>query len=327
MTKELQLTDHPGSTHCCQNFQFAQDSLQVTMQTTQLPPLRHLLALLLVSGALYPCALSYAAVHATAEAALPAPEILLAQKYSDKFDLTQYLVSEKLDGVRALWDGQQLRFRSGRLIHAPAWFTAQFPKHAMDGELWMGRHQFEHLSAAVRKLEPLDVEWKNISYQLYELPGGAGSFQDRIHALQASVAQTGVAWLQVLPQLAINDKPALTKRLGEIVSQGGEGLMLHRSDALWQTGRSDVLLKLKPQNDAEAIVIAHEAGHGKYQGMLGALMVKTPDGRHFRLGSGFSDEQRRNPPAIGSTVTYRYRDLTSTGLPKFASFFRIREIE
>jgi DNA ligase-1 len=296
------------------------------MQTTQLPPLRHLLALLFISGALYPCALSHAAIHATPEVE-QAPAILLAQKYSDKFDPAQYLVSEKLDGVRALWDGQQLRFRSGRKISAPAWFTAQFPKHAMDGELWMGRHQFERLSAAVRKLEPLDVEWKNISYQLYELPGGAGTFQDRIRALQASVAQTGLAWLQVLSQRRINDKAALDLRLGEIVSQGGEGLMLHRIDALWQTGRSDVLLKLKPQNDAEAIVIAHEAGRGKYLGMLGAVTVQTPDGRRFRLGTGFSDEQRRNPPAIGSTVTYRYRDLTSTSLPKFASFFRLREID
>jgi len=104
-------------------------------------------------------------------------------------------------------------------------------------------------------------------------------------------------------------------------------LMLHRADALWQTGCSDMLLKLKPQQDAEALVVAHEAGHGKYQGMLGAIVVMTPQGQRFRLGTGFSDAQRRHPPAIGSTVTYRYRDLTATGLPKFASFLRIRESE
>jgi DNA ligase-1 len=87
------------------------------------------------------------------------------------------------------------------------------------------------------------------------------------------------------------------------------------------------LLKLKPQLDAEATVVAHEAGQGKYRGVLGALVVMTPEGRQFRLGTGFTDAMRRHPPAIGSTVTYRYRDLTSTGLPKFASFWRVRESE
>lgn len=298
------------------------------MKSIQLPPLRRLLSLLFLSGVLQPYAPAYSAAPAIADADLVAPPLLLAQNYSDRYDLAHYLVSEKLDGVRALWDGKNLRFRSGKLIHAPAWFTAQFPAHALDGELWMGRHSFERLSAAVRRQEPLDAEWKNITYQLYELPGGEGSFSERILALQASVAQaTTPPWLQVLQQVPVSDKTALTLKLDQIVRDGGEGLMLHRADAVWQTGRSDVLLKLKQQQDAEARVVAHEAGQGKYQGMLGAIVVMTPQGQRFRLGTGFSDAQRRNPPAIGSMVTYRYRDLTSTGLPKFASFLRVREGE
>ena len=138
------------------------------MTPISLPPLRRLLALLLLSGALQPYALSFAAAPATSAAPPEVPQLLLAQNYSNKFDPVNYLVSEKLDGVRALWDGKNLRFRSGRMIHAPAWFTAAFPAHALDGELWMGRRSFERLSAAVRRQEPLDAEWKNISYQLYE---------------------------------------------------------------------------------------------------------------------------------------------------------------
>lgn len=293
----------------------------------QFPPLRRLLALLILSGALQPYVTTLAVEHAVLSSTPDAPALLLAQNYSNKFDPANYLVSEKLDGVRAVWDGAQLRFRSGRIIHAPAWFTAGFPTHPLDGELWMGRQSFEKLSAAVRRQDAQDNEWKNISYQLYELPGGEGNFAARIQSLETSVAQLGVPWLHLVPQSRVTDKVALRLMLDKIVHAGGEGLMLHRLDAQWQTGRSDVLLKLKPQLDAEAEVVAHEPGQGKYQGMLGALVVVTADGQRFRLGTGLSDEQRRKPPKVGTTITYRYRDLTSTGLPKFASFLRVREIE
>lgn len=297
------------------------------MKPVQLPPLRRLLILMLMSGIMQAYAPAYATERPTAAVDLMVPPILLAQNYSERSDLADYLVSEKLDGVRALWDGKNLQFRSGRLIHAPAWFTAQLPSHPLDGELWMGRHQFDRLSAAVRRQEPRDAEWQAVTYQLYELPGGAGSFRERIELLQASVKHAALPWLQVVQQVRVTDNAALKLKLDQVVRGGGEGLVLHRADAVWQTGRSDVLLKLKPQLDAEAVVVAHEAGKGKYHGMLGAIIVMTPDGQRFRLGTGFSDEQRRNPPAFGSTVTYRYRDLTSTGLPKFASFLRIRESE
>ncbi|MGN6388600.1 MAG: DNA ligase [Burkholderiaceae bacterium] len=298
----------------------------IQLPPLRLPPLRRLLALLVVSGMLQPWTPAQAAAHAPVDAG-HAPPVLLAQPYSDKYDLADYLVSEKLDGVRAVWDGETLRFRSGRRIHAPDWFTARLPRHALDGELWMGRHRFDVLSAAVRRQEPVDAEWRQITYQLYELPGGEGRFDERLAALRASVAQAGAPWLQVVAQERVPDRAALQRKLDAVVRAGGEGLMLHRADAAWQTGRSDVLLKLKPQRDAEAVVVEHEPGQGKYRGMLGALVVMTPDGRRFRLGTGFSDEERRHPPAIGSTVTYRYRDVTSTGLPKFASFLRVRGSE
>ncbi|MES2933742.1 MAG: DNA ligase [Pseudomonadota bacterium] len=288
-------------------------------------PYRHLVALLLLSGILQPLGLTASA--STTLPTLSAPQLLLAQNYSDSIDPQAYLVSEKLDGVRAAWDGKVLRFRSGRLIHAPAWFTAGFPAHALDGELWIERRGFDKLSAAVRRLQAVDQEWKTITYQVYELPGAAGTFSTRVAALQAAVAQANVPWLQSLAQRAVADRQALDQQLKQVVSDGGEGLMLHKAEALWQTGRSDVLLKLKPQHDAEAKVIGHIAGRGKYRGMLGALLVETADGQRFRLGTGLSDAERQAPPAIGSVITYRYRDRTATGLPKFASFLRLRDSE
>jgi DNA ligase-1 len=83
---------------------------------------------------------------------------------------------------------------------------------------------------------------------------------------------------------------------------------------------------MKPWHDAEAIVIAHQPGKGKYSGMLGALRVRTSAGVEFMLGTGLSDSDRRNPPPIGSVVTFRYRELTNRGQPRFASFLRVREI-
>lgn len=257
-------------------------------------------------------------------AAAEAPAILLAEVYRNQVDVSRYLVSEKLDGVRAIWDGESLRFRSGRAIKAPQWFIAGLPKQALDGELWLGRGSFERLSGIVRREQPDDAEWRSVRYMIFELPGVPGSFRERVTAIRELVRQADVPWLQEIEQFQAVDRSSLQERLDQVVQAGGEGLMLHRADAAYETGRSDTLLKLKPWDDAEAEVIGHLPGKGKYVGMLGALRVRTADGREFSLGTGFTDEQRRNPPAISSTVTYRYRDLTRHGLPRFASFMRLR---
>jgi DNA ligase-1 len=256
-----------------------------------------------------------------------APEILLAHNYVAGIDPAAYSVSEKLDGVRAIWDGKVLRFRSGKIINAPAWFTAHFPNQPLDGELWIGRHNFDQVSAAARRQVPLDKEWQGITYQIYELPNGFGSFEARLAVLKILVEQAKTPWLQVVRQFNVADEKALQATLQKYVQFGAEGLMLHRKDAVWQTGRSDALLKLKTFLDAEAKVIAYEPGQGKYQGMVGALLVEMPDGKHFSLGTGFSNAQRRSPPELGSLVTYRYQDLTPQGIPKFAHFLRVREEE
>ncbi|MDO9227535.1 MAG: DNA ligase [Pseudomonadota bacterium] len=253
------------------------------------------------------------------------PTLAHAETYRAGIDPTGYWVSEKLDGVRAVWDGEQLHFRSGRLIAAPSWFTQRFPARALDGELWMGRGQFERLSGVVRCETPDDAEWRQVRYMLFELPGAEGDFSERVTAMREIAAQAGLPWLQAVDQVRFADQAALQRRFDEVVKGGGEGLMLHRADAPYRAGRSDDLLKLKPWDDAEAVVVAHLPGKGKYAGKLGALLVELPDGRRLRIGSGFSDVQRTDPPAVGATITYRYRGLTATGLPRFATFLRARE--
>jgi len=253
-----------------------------------------------------------------------APDVLLAQIYQSDTNVQQFLVSEKFDGVRAIWDGKVLRTRAGNVINAPAWFVKDFPATPMDGELWLARAKFDALSGAVRKDVPIDEEWRGISYLIFELPNAEGTFEARAKRIVDIVSQANIPHLKAVAQFRVKNEAELKARLKKVVANGGEGLMLHRADALYITGRSDALLKLKPLFDAEATVVAHTAGRGKYKGKLGALVVETPEGLRFKLGTGFSDAQRENPPKIGSLVTYTYRDKTPKGKPKFASFLRER---
>ncbi len=255
--------------------------------------------------------------------ATQAAEPLLARNAPKGIDPTGYLVSEKHDGVRALWDGKQLRFRSGRLVAAPAWFTAKLPTTALDGELWLARGQFDALSGIVRKTVPVDAEWQRVQYMVFELPQGKGRFEERAEQLYDIVKAAAWPQLHAVTQMRISTPAALQAKLKATVDFGGEGLMLHLASAPVTTGRSDVLLKLKRTQDAEAIVVAHVPGKGKYTNQLGALEVKTADGQQFKLGTGLTDAQRQNPPAIGSIITYTYRDLTPQGVPRFASFLRV----
>jgi len=247
---------------------------------------------------------------------------LLAKVYKQE-NVSEWWVSEKLDGVRAIWNGEKLHFRSGKLISAPDWFTENFPEQLMDGELWMGRGTFEKLSGIVRKIQPNHNDWRQVRYMLFELPEHPGTFTRRVRKMVKLTETLKISWLHPIPQIRLNSEDALLNMLDEIVTKGGEGLMLHRSDSLYHSGRSDDLLKLKPWQDAEATVVEILPGKGKFNGMMGSLLVTDESGRRFRIGTGFSNKERKNPPAVGTVITYKFTGTTKKGLPKFASFLRI----
>jgi len=230
-------------------------------------------------------------------------------------------VSEKYDGVRALWDGRVLRHRSGRGVSAPPSFIASLPAVSLDGELWLGRGRFDALSARVRRAEPDERDWSDVRYMVFDTPVSGVPFAARLARLAALMPNLP-ARVEVAPQWRVADRLELEQALARTIAVGGEGLMLHVADAAHAPGRSDALLKLKPHLDAEAVVVGHRAGSGKYRGLVGALQVETAQGRRFFIGSGLGDAMRRDPPAIGTTITYRYRELTSTGLPRFATYLR-----
>jgi DNA ligase-1 len=247
----------------------------------------------------------------------------LAKSYQDDIELGHYWVSEKLDGVRAYWNGVQLLTRQGNIIHAPDDFISQLPAEPLDGELWLGRGQFEQTVAIVRKHQADPQQWQRIRYMVFDLPASPLAFEQRLSRLQQLLADPHAA-VQLIPQRQYRSQAALQQALQEVLKLGGEGLMLHRSDSLYRPGRHHDLLKLKPVADAEAVVLGYRPGKGKYLGLMGSVLVKDQQGQQFYIGSGFSDQQRKTPPAIGSVVSFRHNGFTANGIPRHARFLRLR---
>ena len=254
-----------------------------------------------------------------------APSVLLANVYeADKVNVSEYLVSEKYDGIRAIWTGSQLVTRNGNPIYAPKWFTDPLPGVWLDGELWTKRQDFANLSGIVRKVTPVESEWQTVSYMIFDMPDATKPFSQRFENYARLVSQLNSEHIKAVEQKHFNENTQLSLFMDELIAQGAEGVMLHLASAKHSAGRSDALLKLKPYLDAEAVVVGYIAGKGKYKNMLGALKVRNSDGLEFKIGSGFTDQQRTSPPAIGSTITYKYHGFTKNGLPRFASFLHER---
>lgn len=258
------------------------------------------------------------------------PPLILPNLYHPGVGLQGYWVSEKYDGVRGYWDGEKLLTRGGQRIHAPAWFTAGWPTTPLDGELWAGRGRFSQAVSTVRQQTPVDAAWRNIRFMVFDLPAETDKFTERLQTLSGLLSRMAVPWVQPVAQTKVPSDVALQTLLHQTVKLGGEGLMLHHGSSLYKGQRSDDLLKVKTFEDSEARVIAHITGKGKYAGQMGALLVELPaegnkPAKRFKLGTGFTDAQRQNPPALGTLVTYRFRGLNDSGVPRFASFMRVRE--
>jgi DNA ligase-1 len=255
------------------------------------------------------------------------PELTLANVYQKGMPLDGYWVSEKLDGVRAYWTGERFLSRGGHEYRAPGWFTRGFPARPLDGELWMGRGRFAELSGAVRQVVPDDNDWRRIRFMVFDLPDKEATFDQRLARLRVLIQEVESPYMALVDQQRASTHEKLMQRLDKIVDGGAEGLMLKLGSSHYRSGRSDDLLKVKQYQDAEAVVVHHLPGKGKYEGLMGSLLVELDDGRRFRIGTGFSDSERASPPRPGTTIAFKHYGLTATGLPRFASFLRIRNDE
>lgn len=251
------------------------------------------------------------------------PKLLLLKNLGEQEDVSGWLMSEKLDGVRAYWDGKHLVSKGGKPIHAPEWFVRKLPPFALDGELWTKRQDFENIVSIVRQKKP-DSRWHQIQYCIFEVPNQPGHLRQRLKVLLDYLAITQVPWLNVIPQEEVNSRGALYARLDSLIAAGAEGLVLRKPDVNYQVGRSSDALKVKSFQDDECVVLGYEPGQGKYRDQVGSLRCRTSSGLVIKLGSGLTDALRKVPPEIGALVTYKFYGVTRNGKPRFPVFVRVR---
>ena len=264
---------------------------------------------------------------APAGAKATAPPVLLAHVFAEiqpPIDPTGWWLSEKLDGVRAWWDGTGFVSRLGNTYHAPSWFTAGLPDFPLDGELWLGRKQFQRCVSIVRRQDQSEL-WQEIRFVVFDAPALDAPFEERLAHCRRWHEQSTPAYASVHPHRPCNGSTDLQAELQRIEALGGEGLMLRQPGSRYVAGRSASLLKVKSFRDAEARMIGYTKGAGRHAGRLGALEVELPNGTRFAVGTGLSDAERREPPAIGTLITFRYQELSDDGVPRFPSFVALRE--
>ena len=250
---------------------------------------------------------------------------MLAHRWDEKTDPTGWYMSEKLDGVRAIWTGEQLQTRTGKKLHAPAWFIKDLPATPLDGELTLGRGQFQQTVGIVRQH---NGDWTNIQYHIFDVIDFEKTYSEREGILINDIFPSELEHCRLTTQmLCRNGTRELYDFLQSLENRGAEGIMLRNPDSLYQQKRSRDLLKVKSHKSAEATVIGYTDGKGKHTGVIGALQCKDDNGKSFKLGTGLSDAERQNPPAIGERVTYQYFELTQAGAPRFPVYITTRNYE
>lgn len=251
------------------------------------------------------------------------PELMLLQEWVGQ-DVSGWLMSEKMDGVRAYWDGKKLISRGGIELSPPAWFTEGFPLFPVDGELWSKRGDFENIISIVKKKEPHDG-WKNIAFYAFDVPHENGGLIQRLVKLEYYLKLNQADYLKIAKQITCKNEEHLKSFLMEVEKGGGEGVVVRHPDSKYLSKRDPNSLKVKNFHDAECEVVEHHKGEGKYKNSFGSLTCRNDEGILFDIGSGFNENERKNPPSIGSKITYKFQEITKGSKPRFPVYMRIKE--
>ncbi len=252
-----------------------------------------------------------------------APPLLLSHTWENDLDLTGWWMSEKLDGVRAYWDGKQFLSRLGNVYHAPEWFLEGLPDTPLDGELWGGRKKFQRTVSIARRQDKSEM-WRELAFLVFDAPKMDAPFEERLEHVRRHMRERLPRHAQHHEHARCDGTDHLRAELARVEALGGEGLMLRQPGSAYEVGRSSTLLKVKSFRDADARVLRHLPGEGRHKGRLGALFVELADGTQFSVGTGFSDAERGDPPPVGSVITFRYQELSDGGVPRFPSYVGVR---
>lgn len=248
-------------------------------------------------------------------------EVQKPKVYNGDENIENWLMSEKLDGIRGYWNGKELLTRKGKKIYAPKWFIKDFPSFELDGELWTKRADFENIQNIVMDKKPSN-EWKQITYNIFEVPNTNGDFIKRLEKAKNWIKNKNIKHVKVIEQIKIKDKEHLNEFLNKIIKNKGEGVIVKNPNKNYHTGRSSHILKVKRSQNLEGEIIGINISNKT--AILKSLELKLENGVIFNLGTGFTKNQRENPPKIGEIVTFKYYGFTKNGKPKFASFLDVR---
>lgn len=270
-----------------------------------------------------------------------------------------WYMSEKFDGQRAIWDGQKFISRGSpqsepRVYpYVPLWFLALMPPGiALDGEFFIGRGKFTETTGILKtKLKneiDLNKRWIDIKYQVFDTPSNQ-PFEDRQELLKNIVHERTKVWdlinlppylkkgkcpLILTKQYLIKSEEQLSDYYEQLVSDEAEGVMIRAPKIEYLPKRTRLLLKLKPEEEGECIILGtgHKEGKGQFEGLLGSFHCELIErgkrtGRTFYVG-GMKRSIRinyNNKDSSGTIITFKYTEMTPDGIPRFPRYKGIRE--
>ena len=261
---------------------------------------------------------------------LNAQDLMLLKEFNGE-DLSGFVMSEKYDGVRAFWNGEILTSRNGKILNAPKWWIENLPKDiSLDGELWSKRGEFQRIISIVNDKIP-SKQWQDIKFMIFDSPDftkpnhNNKPLNERLAPLKAYLATLeSNPNIQIIEQIEVKNNESAFAFLEQVINNGGEGIVVRKANAPYISGRSGDILKLKKMKDSECEIIAINEGKGKFKGLMGSVTCRDIFTKEiFKIGSGFSINIRKNPPKIGTIITYKFQNLTNANKPRFPVFMRI----
>lgn len=271
-------------------------------------------------------------------------EPMLAKLYKDyadeiSLDKGEWLLQCKLNGMRCIATKEGLFTRKGeKYVSVPhieeslKSFFESHPNAVLDGELFNNdlRQKLNEISKLIRKTvhitkEDLDKSRQLVHYYIYD---GYGFGLDKEHPYHERkqwidsniVGQyTHVAKVQ---DFHIHSQEALDEHYQSFVDDGQEGAILRNKKMKYEHKRSKNLLKVKPEDDDEAEIVAITEGTGNWSG-TGKIISLNWNGKIFDATFKGTQEQgaeflKNKNDWIGKKVTFLYNGLTGKGTPNFA---------